>query len=267
MANTDPQTAREINPEVPHSARVWNYWLGGKDNYPADRAVGDQVKQVFPDIVEIARLQRAFLGRAVTYLVEEAGIRQFLDVGTGLPTADNTHEVAQRAAPEARVVYVDNDPLVLAHARALLTSTPEGVTEYVDADFREPERVLAQARLTLDFDQPVALILMGIVGHLPDHRTARGIITALLAELPSGSYLVLADGTDTDPSSVEAHRQYNENAPLPYNLRPPQEIRSFFDGLEPVEPGIVACTLWRPAPVDVGVDREIAELCAVARKP
>lgn len=267
MAHENPPVDRELNPDVPHSARVWNYWLGGKDNYPADREIGDQVKQVFPDIVEIARLQRAFLGRAITYLAQEEGIRQFLDIGTGLPTADNTHQVAQRVAPDSRVVYVDNDPLVLTHARALLTSTPEGATDYVDADLRDPKRVLDQARRTLDFDQPVALILMGIVGHLSDDEEARRIITTLMAELPSGSHLVLADGTDTDEASVEAHRQYNEHAPLPYHLRDPRVIRSFFDGLDPVEPGIVVCTRWRPEPIDVGAAREIAELCAVARKP
>src|SRR5918911_4580478 len=147
---------KKLNTSVPHSARVWNYWLGGKDNFAVDRAVGDQVRQVFPEIVEAARYSRAFLRRAVTFLAGEAGIRQFLDVGTGLPTADNTHEVAQRVAPEARIVYVDNDPIVLAHANALLTSTPEGVTDYLDADMRDPDAILAQAAQTLDFSQPIA---------------------------------------------------------------------------------------------------------------
>src|SRR6202034_1761301 len=160
MTETPPASGAgqpEIDSSVPHSARVWNYWLGGKDNYEPDRMVGDQVMAMFPDITKLARADRAFLGRAVTYLAGEAGIRQFLDVGTGLPTADNTHQVAQAIAADSRIVYVDNDPLVLAHARALLTSTPEGACDYIDADLRDPAAILAQASRTLDFSQPVAL--------------------------------------------------------------------------------------------------------------
>ncbi len=163
----------EIDTSVPHSARVWNYWLGGKDHYPVDRAAGEQFREVFPEIVNAARASRQFLTRAVRYLAGEAGIRQFLDIGTGLPTADNTHEVAQRAAPACRIVYVDNDPLVLTHARALLTSTPEGATDYVDADLREPGKIVEGAARTLDFTQPVALMLMGILGHAADDDEAR----------------------------------------------------------------------------------------------
>src|SRR5947209_16685710 len=148
-----------IDTAVPHSARIWNYWLGGKDNYAVDREAGDQFSAIYPGIVDIARADRAFLGRVVRYLAGEAGVRQFLDVGTGLPTADNTHQVAQRVAPESRIVYVDNDPLVLAHARALLTSSPEGATAYVDADLRDSDRIMSEAAGTLDFTQPIALML------------------------------------------------------------------------------------------------------------
>ena len=150
----------EIDTSVPHSARVWNYWLGGKDNFPVDRAAGDQFREIFPEIVDAARASRGFLTQAVRYLAGEAGIRQFLDVGTGLPTVDNTHEVAQRVAPDSRIVYVDNDPLVLVHARALLTSTPQGVTDYIDADLRDPDKILQGAAETLDFTQPVAITLL-----------------------------------------------------------------------------------------------------------
>jgi len=172
---------------VPQTARIWNYWLGGKDNFAADRAVGDEIRVAFPKIVENARFSRGFLARAVRYLAGEAGIRQFLDIGTGLPTADNTHQVAQSVAAEARIVYVDNDPLVLAHARALLTSSPEGVTDYVDADLRDPGKILQEASKTLDLTQPVALMLMGILGHISDDDEARSIVRRILSELPSGS--------------------------------------------------------------------------------
>jgi hypothetical protein len=161
-----------LDTSVPHSARVWNYWLGGKDNFAADRAAGDRVREVFPAIVDNARAQRAFLGRAVRHLAADRGIRQFLDLGTGLPTADNTHEIAQSVAPEARVVYVDNDPLVLVHARALLASSPEGVTDYVDADVRDTDLILGEARRVLDFDRPVAVIMLGILGNIPDYDDA-----------------------------------------------------------------------------------------------
>jgi hypothetical protein len=185
--STPSQQPVKINTAVPQSARIWNYWLGGKDNYPVDRAAGDQYREAFPEIVDVARASRQFLTRAVRYLAGEAGIRQFLDVGTGLPTADNTHEVAQRVAPQSRVVYVDNDPLVLAHARALLTSTPQGATSYIDADLHEPDKILQGAAETLDFTRPVALMLMGILGHVTDYDEARSIVRRLLDALPSGS--------------------------------------------------------------------------------
>ncbi|MES5821096.1 SAM-dependent methyltransferase [Streptomyces sp. RG80] len=237
----------EIDTSVPHSARIWNYWLGGKDNYPVDEAAGDAYTAVFPGIVTIARSSRAFLGRSIRYLVQEAGVRQFLDVGTGLPTVDNTHEVAQRHAPESKIVYVDNDPLVLAHARALLTSTPEGVTAYEDLSLYDPERILAEASKTLDLTRPTALIISGILGHVTDYDQARDLLTRLLAGLPSGSYLSLNEGSrGTDPDYEQAQDAYNETGAVPYFLRPVDQITGYFEGLELVEPGVVSVPLWRP---------------------
>jgi hypothetical protein len=247
----------EIDTSVPHSARIWNYWLGGKDNYPVDEAAGDAYTAVFPGIVTIARSSRAFLGRGIRYLVEEAGIRQFLDVGTGLPTVDNTHEVAQRLAPESKIVYVDNDPLVLAHARALLTSTPEGETAYEDLTLYEPEKILEAASQTLDLTRPTALILSGILGHVTDYDLARDLVRRLLAGLPSGSYLCVNDGSrGTDPDYEQAQDAYNETGAVPYLLRPIDKIEAFFEGLELVDPGVVSVPLWRPdgdaAPAPIG---------------
>jgi len=259
------QPLPELDTSVPQSARVWNYWLGGKDYFPVDAAVGEQFRAVFPGIVDVTRTSRRFLARAVWYLAAEAGIRQFLDIGTGLPTANNTHEVAQRVAPEARIVYVDNDPVVLVHARALLTSTPEGVTDYVDADLRDPDKILEAAAATLDLTQPVALMLMGILGHITDYEEARSIVRRLLGGLPSGSYLVLYDGTDTDKAGVEAQEGYNRSGAVPYILRSPEQIAGFFDGLELVEPGVVPCPQWRPDPADLPT--EVAAVGGVGRKP
>ncbi|HUI61703.1 MAG TPA: SAM-dependent methyltransferase, partial [Steroidobacteraceae bacterium] len=201
-----------IDSSMPHSARVWNYWLGGKDFYPVDRVVGDQVMQMFPDISRLARADRAFLGRAVRFLAGEAGIRQFLDIGTGLPTANNTHQVAQAIAPSSRIVYVDNDPLVLVHARALLTSTPEGACDYIDADMRDTATILAQASRTLDFSRPVALMMLGIVGQVPDSDQPEQVIRRLMEPMPSGSYLALSDGTNTSESFTTAVEAYNQSS-------------------------------------------------------
>jgi hypothetical protein len=261
------QTAIDVT--VPHSARIWNYWLGGKDNYEVDRMAGDQFREVFPAIVDIAQSSRAFLARSIGFLATEAGVRQFLDVGTGLPTADNTHEIAQRAVPQARIVYVDNDPLVLAHARALLTSTPEGATAYIDADMRDPDTILALAGETLDLSQPVALILNGVLGHVPSTEEARGIAHRLMAGLPSGSYLSLADGTSavSGAPAEEAQEGYNESGAIPYVLRSPEEIASFFDGLDLVPPGVVSCPLWRPDPSAAGPPAEVDVFGGVGTKP
>ncbi len=256
--------AAGIDTSVPHSARIWNYWLGGTDNYPVDREAGEAYKEIFPGIAVVARTSRAFLTRAVRYLAGEAGMRQFLDVGTGLPTADNTHEVAQRVAPECKIVYVDNDPLVLAHARALLTSSPEGDCEYLDADIRHPAGILDAAEGLLDLTKPVALMLMGIMGHFTDGE-AYPIVRQLLAGLPSGSYFALYDGASTNEAFKAAQDGYNASGAVPYYLRSPEQFERFFQGLELVEPGVVPVPHWRPDP-----DAEPAEIysyCGVGRKP
>jgi hypothetical protein len=261
----------EIDTSVAHSARIWNYWLGGKDHYPVDRRVGDQIAEMFPDIVRLARADRAFLGRAVRYLAGEAGIRQFLDIGSGLPTADNTHEVAQRVAPECRIVYVDNDPLVLAHARTLLLGTPQGATDYLDADLREPDTILRGAARTLSFTQPVAVMLLGIVHHIGDDDEAYTIVNRLLDAVPSGSYLVMAHSTNaiTGAAMDEAVRHWNEFGKPPMTLRTPEAIARFFDRLELLEPGVVSTSRWRPDPTETasGPVAETDEFCAVGRKP
>ncbi|WBB61478.1 SAM-dependent methyltransferase [Streptomyces sp. WMMC500] len=243
----------KIDTTVPHSARIWNYWMGGKDNYAVDRQAGDEYRQIAPNIETMARASRDYLIRTVTHVAGEAGIRQFLDIGTGLPTYDNTHQVAQRLAPESRIVYVDNDPLVLRHAQALLTSTREGVTTYVDEDLRKPEAILEQAGKTLDFSRPVALMLMGILGHIKDYDEAKSIVRRLQAALPSGSYFVHYDSTATDAALQEAQQGYDDTGAVPYVLRTPDEISVYYDGLELIEPGIVSCPLWRPEP---GTDPE-----------
>ena len=261
------QEAPMLDTNVPQTARIWNYWLGGKDNFAVDRAVGAQVREAFPEIVDMARASRAFLVRAVSYLAGEAGIRQYLDIGTGLPTADNTHEVAQRVAPESRVVYVDFDPLVLVHARALLTSSPEGVTNYVDADLRDTDKILQAAASTLDLTQPTTLMLLGILGHLADDDEAQSIVKRLVGALPSGSHLVISDGTNTSKQVVEAARIWNQSANPTYHLRSPEQIARFFDGLELLDPGVVSQPRWRPDPSSAGLPTDVEGRCGVGRKP
>jgi O-methyltransferase involved in polyketide biosynthesis len=259
----------EIDSTVPHSARIWNYWLGGKDNYPVDRAAGEETRKVLPEIVELARASRAFLGRAVRFLAGEAAVRQFLDIGTGLPTVDNTHEVAQRVAPECRIVYVDNDPLVLLHARALLVGTRDGATDYIDGDARDPDAILRRAAETLDFTRPVAIMMLGILPFIGDDEEARSIIDRLLAAVPAGSYLAITHSTSeaTGERVVEAVRQWNQvPGTVRYHLRDPARIAGFFEGLELVEPGVVACPRWRPEPWEFDVKWDIDEFCAVGRK-
>jgi O-methyltransferase involved in polyketide biosynthesis len=257
----------QIDTTTPHSARVWNYWIGGKDNYEVDRRVGDEVMATYPDIVQIARHSRAFLARVVRFLTLEAGIDQFIDLGTGLPTVDNTHEVAQRALPHARVVYVDNDPIVLVHARALLTSTPVGATAYIDADVRNVEAILDAAAHTLDLSQPVAVMMLGILGNIPEHREARDIVRRLMAAVPSGSYLVVNDGTkDAKAEVAQAAADQRAEAGDPYRLSTPDQIAAYFEGLELIEPGVVRTAQWRPELAQI--DSEVLDVhCGVARKP
>jgi O-methyltransferase involved in polyketide biosynthesis len=259
-----------LDPAVSHSARIWNYWLGGKDNYDVDRAAGDRVAEMLPIIVVQARADRAFLGRAVRYLAGEAGIRQFLDIGTGLPTADNTHEVAQRVAPESQIVYVDNDPLVLAHARALLTSSPEGKTEYIEADLRDPDTILAAAARTLDLAQPTALLLLGVLHHIPDTAEACSIVRHLTSSLAPDSFLAINHSTSaiSGEAMEEAVRHWNQVGTPTMTLRTPDQVNAFFDGLELLPPGVVSCSRWRP---EIGLSgeppTEVDEFCGVARVP
>lgn len=217
----------------------------------------------------MARAVRAFLNRVVTYLAAEVGIRQFLDVGTGLPTANNTHEVAQRVAPQCRIVYVDNDPLVLAHAEALLVGTAEGVTNYISADVRETGKILVAAAKTLDFGQPIALMLLGIMEFVPDDQAAYAIVGRLIDALPSGSHLVFSHPTNAvhGAASDRAEQLWNEFSPAKLRFRSPEEIGCFLDGLELLEPGIVSVSRWRPDPVDVGTIHEVDEFCGVGYKP
>ncbi|WP_431933581.1 SAM-dependent methyltransferase [Nonomuraea jabiensis] len=266
----EPVVEDKLRSHVPHTARIWNYWLGGKDHFPADREVGDRVREIFPVVIELARADRLFLGRAVQYLAAEAGIRQFLDIGTGLPTQDNTHEVAQRVAPESRIVYVDNDPLVLVHARALLTSSAEGATEYLDADLHDPDIILREAAKTLDFSQPVAIMLLGIMHFISDDDELQRIIDRLLAAVPSGSYVAVANTTTAvnGEATAEAVRVWNIDAQPKLKLRTPERIAEFFDGLEVVEPGWVSCSRWRPEPeYDGSLPVEVDQWCGIARKP
>jgi S-adenosyl methyltransferase len=251
-----------------HSARVYDYWLGGKDNFAADRAAAEQVIEVRPAIRTDVRANRAFLGRAVRYLAGSAGIRQFLDIGTGLPSADNTHEVAQSAARDSRIVYVDNDPIVLAHARALLTSSPEGVTTYLDADLRDPETIIARAGLTLDLTRPVAIMLVAVLHHVPDSDEPYGIVAQLRDAVPSGSHLVISHpASDVQTEKVaEVARRYNASVVTGQTRRSVDEVAAFFGDWEILEPGITQTPQWRPdAPASV--TGPVPMWAGVARKP
>lgn len=255
----------------PHTARIWNYWLGGRDNYPVDRAAGAEIRRLHPGIVDYARADRDFLRRAVHHLTAGVGIRQFLDVGTGLPTMDNTHQIAQRLAPESRIVYVDNDPLVLAHARALLVGDPSGTTDYLDADLRDTATILAGASRTLDLSRPVALLLLGVVIFIEDDGEAYAVVRRLVDALPAGSYLVLSHTVvRPDMPDVDAAVEFwNEHGTPRLTQRDPERIGAFFDGLRLLDPGVVSCTRWRPSTsVDgPGEPDEVAMFCGVARKP
>jgi len=248
-----PETRSEspsatFDTSVAHIARVYDYWLGGKDNYAADREAAEQAMATVPSLPQGTRANRAFLGRTVRFLAEEAGIRQFLDVGTGIPTANNTHEVAQKIAPDSRIVYVDNDPVVLAHARALLTSSPQGSCDYIDSDLRDVGHVLRQAARTLDFGKPVAVMLVAILHCIPDEDDPQAIVTQLLDAVCPGSYLVISHpAKDIDADTVRRFATgLNRLLAAKITPRTHGEVSRFFSGLDLVEPGVVTVPTWRP---------------------
>jgi hypothetical protein len=261
-----------IDTRTPNPARRYDYWLDGKDNFAADRTSGDAIEKIYPHIRTSVRQNRQFLHRAVRYLVEQAGVRQFLDVGTGLPTADNTHEVAQRIAPQCRIVYVDNDPLVMVHARALLTGSPEGRTAYIEADLLEPQTILARGDLTatLDLKQPIAVLLVAVLHFVPDDAVANAAVKTLVEATAPGSYLVISHATDDlmDPETVQALADGGHLGSADTTLRSKERIAGLFGGLDMVEPGLQIVSDWlpdtdapRPSPEHVSV------YGGVARKP
>ena len=249
-----------------HPARIYDYWLGGTDNFAADREAAELALEAYPDLAKAVQSNRAFLGRAVRFLAGQ-GIRQFLDVGTGIPAADNTHEVAQREAPDSRIVYIDNDPIVLLHAQALLKSTPEGACDYLQADLRDPDTILARAARTIDFGRPVALMLLAVLQFILDEQDPYGLVSRLVAALPSGSYLVISHPTDDfNPNRGESMKVYNERSADQAVVRDKAATARFFDGLELLEPGVVPVARWRPDS-DLTAARPSSMWCGVARKP
>jgi hypothetical protein len=259
----------DLDTSVAHPARVYDYWLGGKDNFAADREAAEQAIAANPMIVPGVRTNRAFLQRAVSYLALEAGIRQFLDIGTGLPSANNTHQVAQAAAADSRIVYVDNDPIVLIHARALLTGTSEGATAYLDADVRDPGAILARASETLDFAQPVAVMMLAILQLIPDEADPGAIVAQLMDGVVPGSYLVISHpASDVLPEAMaEMERRLNQRQREVTTFRPRADVCRYFDGLGLIEPGVVQPHRWRPGPGGpIPQEQEVTAWCGVARK-
>jgi hypothetical protein len=259
----------QIDTTVAHPARVYDYWLGGKDNFAADREAAERVLAVTPGLRYRVRANRAFLARVVRYLAADAGIRQFLDIGTGIPSANNTHEVAQAAAPDSRIVYVDNDPIVLTHAKALLASGPEGATQYINGDIRDPAPILREAARTLDFTRPTALMLLGILHLVQDSDDPYRLVAELMDALPSGSYLAISHpASDIHVAAqAEAQKRYNERVSTPQTLRTRAEVARFFDGLDLLAPGVVYVHEWRPDPGDVAPADGVSAHGGVARKP
>lgn len=267
-ARARPEQPR-FDTSVAHPARIYDYWLGGKDNFAADREAAENVIAVRPTVVRDIRANRAFMHRAVACLAAEAGVRQFLDIGTGIPTSPNLHEIVQEVTPSARVVYVDNDPIVLLHARALLKSTPEGKTTYLEADLRDPDAILESAARTLDFNRPVAIALIGILFLISDDEDPYGIVARLMDSMPSGSYLVLTHpASDVNAEAVaEGARRYNQASATKQTRRSFAEVNQFVEGLDLVAPGVVQCHRWRPGPgIDVR-EYEVSAWAAVASKP
>jgi S-adenosyl methyltransferase len=248
MKRATMNAGTRFDPDVAHPARVYNVWIGGEDAYAADRKAAAEVAACRPQVVAGARANRSFLARAVRYLAGQRGIRQFLDIGTGLPAPDATHAVAQAIAPESRIVYVDNDPLVLAHARALLTSTREGACDYLDGDLREPDKILAEAARTLDFTQPAAVLLVAILHFIPDASDPQGIVAALAGALAPGSFLAISHLTgDFAPGPVASGvAAYNALVPAGITARTHAQVTTVFGGLPLVPPGVVPVTEWRP---------------------
>jgi S-adenosyl methyltransferase len=238
----------KIDTSVAHIARVYDYWLGGKDHFAVDREVGDKVLEIHPETVQSVRANRGFLARSVRYLAASEGIRQFLDIGTGLPSANNTHEVAQNVAPESRVVYVDNDPIVLAHARALLGSGPEGETAYLDADMRDVEKILAGAEQLLDFSQPIAVMMVAVLHMLSDSEDPYGLVERFMAAVPAGSFLVVSHlASDIQVETMAEMRQrLNDSMTQQFTMRSRDQVTRFFSGLTLLEPGVVLTHQWRP---------------------
>jgi hypothetical protein len=253
---------------VAHQARMYDYLLGGKDNFAADRAASEEMLRIYPDTASSARANRAFLGRAVRYLAGETGIRQFLDIGTGIPAAGNTHEVAQAIAPESRVVYVDYDPVVLAHARVLLTSSEAGATEYIDADLRDTGTILSQAAQLLDFTKPVAVTLLSIMHAVLDADDPYAIVTTLMDAVSSGSHLAISHGASDliDPEALQGlYDSFKGKVQQQFQWRNHEEMARFFTGMDLVEPGLVRVDDWRPEP-GAGGTRKSAMWAAVGRK-
>jgi S-adenosyl methyltransferase len=263
------QAPAGIDTSKAHQARIYDYWLGGKDNFAIDREAAQQALAAYPGLRRGVRAQRAFLARAVEYLAGPAGIRQFLDIGTGIPTANNTHEVAQSVAPESRIVYVDNDPMVLAHARALLTSATPGATSYLDADLRDTETVLRAAADLLDFRQPVGLLLIGILQMIPDEDNPRAIVARLVEAIPAGSWLaVFHPASDILPDQIgEAARRVSARSANSTTLRSAAEVERFFDGLDLMDPGLVQVHRWQPGSAEPDDGEQVAGYAGLARKP
>jgi len=259
----------DLDTTVAHPARVYDYWLGGKDNFAADREAAEAVIAVRPRMRYETRENRKFLIRSVRYLAAEAGIRQFLDLGSGIPAAPNVHEAAQQVVPTCRVVYVDNDPVVLAHARAQLVSPDEGASAFLDADLRDPEPILSEAARTLDFSRPVAVLLVAVLHLISDDEKPELIVARLMAEVPPGSYLVITQpASDINPQAVAASVQrYNSFVATPQTRRSRPEVERFFDGLDLVEPGLVQSHRWRPDPAGPAPEGDVSAWAGVARKP
>jgi S-adenosyl methyltransferase len=257
----------DLDTSVAHPARVYDYWLGGETNFPADREAGDRVLAATPGLRMRVRASRRFLVRVVRFLVAEAGVGQFLDIGTGIPSANNTHEVAQAVNPKVRVVYIDNDPIVFTHATALLASTPEGATDFVLADLRDTNAILEAAHRTLDFGRPIAVLLLGVLHLIQDQEDPWAIVARLMTAVPTGSYLAISHpALDIGPHQAEAQKRYNERVSTPQTLREHADVARFFTELDLTPPGLVQVHQWRPDPEDAAPADFASAHCAVARK-